>query len=122
MALKPSTCPSCGEILEEGMSPHETVERIVRPHHIFAGRKPGEVVHVEPRHLAHNSVVKATMSVEEYHKLMAPAPAKSAGPSMVERVREFTKMARDNFLREKESRKASLERQSERALEEARKL
>lgn len=87
---------------------HDTVERVVREHQIFAKKKAGERVRVELRQLDHASVQKATISVAEHEtarsKAAAPFVPDSSGPEL---ARAHAKRAREEWLRSKEQREAS---------------
>jgi len=114
------SCPSCGERLAPGET-HPTVRRVVKPNHIFAGKRGGEVVEVEPRHLTHASVVKATISAEERAAavVLQNTPPPPKGPTSVDMARKFSEQANADFQREKRRREHEAERAAERAAAEA---
>ena len=107
-------CPTCGERVEDF---HPTVTRVVKKHQIFAGKNGGQRVLVEERHLAHQSVLNATVSVEQWEEMEAArkGPPIPTGPTSVELARQNMELARATWLREK----AQMQYQEQRAIERA---
>lgn len=58
-------CASCGEQLDPDSDGHEVVRRVVKPRCSYGDARPGDVVDVEPRHLA-GPVIAMTFSLDEY--------------------------------------------------------
>jgi hypothetical protein len=118
---KHEICSTCGERVEPGDKPHETTERVVRPHNLFARKRGGERVQVETRHLAHNSVKLATMTVEEWDALEAKrtAPPPPPGPTSVDMSRKYMEEEKKKTEQLRKQREHSAKRAAEKAAEEA---
>lgn len=120
MMPHPVACPTCGDKIPCGGQPHKTIERVVKPHQIFAGKHAGERVAVEVDHVDHPSVVKATVSIEEHEAeeaaKNAPPPSAEEGPKEVARL---TKQAREDWLRRKKQHEHSAKRAADKAVEAA---
>jgi hypothetical protein len=116
---EPKACDTCGEKICPGVQ-HETVERVVKKDQIFMGASAGQRVRVEPKHLSHASVVKATESVEECEARAAARAAPSrAAVDCVEEVAQLTKASREAWLREKQRLDEIARRQALKAAAEA---
>jgi len=112
-------CPSCGERLAPGAAPHPTVTRVVKANQLFSGKRSGERVEVEPRHLSHGSVIKATISIEEAEaaQMLQVLPPPPAGPNSRDMVRKFSEQSNQDFQREKKRRDHEAKRAAEKAAE-----